>query len=207
MTTTNPLLAGPRAKPAAADHPVHELLAARWSPRAFSDQEISDANLHLLFEAARWAPSGSNEQPWSFVFARRTDTEGFARILESISPNNATWAKGAAVLMITAARINRLGKDIPSGSSQYDLGASVAMLSVQATALGIALHQMGGFDAAKAQSLLGVPDSHRCHTAIAIGYPGDPALLPDDLRQRETVARVRNPLNSFVFAGSWGKGI
>lgn len=206
MTLTNPLLSGSTAKPAPAAHPIHELLTARWSPRAFADVALTPAEIATLFEAARWTASTANEQPWAFVYAQRADTENFARILDTLAPGNQVWAKNAAVLMITVMRINRPGKDVPAAAAQYDLGQSVAMLSVQATAMGIGVHQMGGFDAAKAQDVLGVPASHRCVTAIALGRPAPADTLPADLAERERAARVRHPQDAFVFNGTWTGG-
>jgi len=207
MTQTNALLAGPTAKPAPADHPIHELLKARWSPRAFAPAPIDDATLRTLLEAARWAPSTSNEQPWSFVIAQRADTADFARMLACLAPNNQIWAQHAAVLMISVLQIHKPGKDVVAVNAPYDLGQSVAHMSVQATALGIAVHQMGGFDAAKAQEVLSVPATHRCVTALAFGYPAPAEQLPDPFREREAAPRVRNALASFAFNGTWGKSI
>ena len=200
---TNKLLTGPVARPAPTDHPVLELLRARWSPRAFAPEAIDAATLTLLLEAARWAPSASNEQPWGFIYAHRSETADFARILDCINPGNQVWAKDAAVLLITTARQNRRGKDQVNVTASYDLGQAVAHLSIQATALGIAVHQMGGFSNERAQQSLSVPAGHRCVTAVALGYPGDPAALPEDLRVREANPRTRVPLASIAFQGQW----
>ena len=200
----NKLFFGPNAKPAPSDHTLHEMLKLRWSPRAFSSQPIPPKTLATLFEAARWAPSASNEQPWAFVYAHHADTAAFARILDTINPGNQAWAKDAGVLLITATRRNRIGKEDVNVTAEYDLGQAVAGLSVQATALGIAVHQMGGFQPAKAQEMLGIPATHRVLTAIALGYPGDPAALPENFREREAAPRVRNAVSSFVFQGQWG---
>jgi len=205
MTAPDTLLKGERAKPAPAQVPVHELIRLRWSPRAFADHPVSDAQLKAIFEAARWAPSAFNEQPWAFVIARRADGEAFERLLSCLNPNNQGWARHAAVLVVAAARLELASKAGPNKTALYDLGQAVAHIGLQATAEGLAVHQMVGFDADKAADLSGIPEGFRCLTAFAIGYPGDPADLPDALRERELAPRVRKPVGEFVFGGSWQK--
>jgi nitroreductase len=201
---TNSILKAPHARPAPADHPVHELLAMRWSPRAFDTAAIGAAELASLLEAARWAPSASNEQPWSFLVAQRAEQEGFARLLACLNPNNQAWAGRAAVLMIGVARMTLSTKPQPNRHALYDLGQAVACMSVQATALGLAVHQMAGFDAARARNDCAVPEGCDPVIAIAVGRPGDPLLLPEALQVREAVPRVRKPVGEFVFGAAWG---
>ena len=165
-------------KLAPAHHTIHDLLRHRWSPRAFSDKPVSPDILRSLFEAARWAPSSSNEQPWAFLVATRDDPQNHAKMLSTGKPNRNAF---------------------------YDTGAAVADLSLEATSRGLFVHQMAGFDPQKASELFEIPSSWEPIAAFVIGYPGDPESLPDSLRQRETAPRERKPLASFVMAGSWGK--
>lgn len=191
-------------KPANTQYPIHDLLARRWSPRAFSDQPVEPDVLRSLWEAARWAPSSANEQPWSFLVATREDPQEFSRMLECLVEGNRVWAKQAPVLMISVAA--RLDRDHdPNPHAWHDVGQAVAHLSVQATALGLFVHQMAGILPEKIRVLYEIPDSHEPVTAIAVGYPGAPEQLPDKLRQRELAPRTRKPIGDFVFAGRWGQ--
>jgi nitroreductase len=183
-------------------HDIHDLLKQRWSPRAFSSTPIPAHALKKLFEAARWSPSASNIQPWAFVIATQQEPEAFSRVAGLLNPNNARWAAKSPVLVIAI-----LNKKNPAGApndwAAYDLGQAVAHLSVQAEALGLSVHQMGGFDRTRAQEELGLPTDYEALTAIAIGYQGELADLPEDLQTRETAARTRKPQSEFVFNGTW----
>lgn len=187
-------------------HDIHDLLKQRWSPRAFSSSPVALHDLKKLFEAARWSPSASNIQPWSFVVATQDDAEAFSRLIGLLNPSNARWAVKSPVLMIAV-----LNKNNPAGApnpwAAYDLGQAVAHLSVQAEALGLSVHQMGGFDRERAHDVLGLPADAEALTAIAIGYQGELADLPEDLQTRETAARSRKPQSEFVFGGEWGNPI
>ncbi|WP_298649162.1 nitroreductase family protein [uncultured Tistrella sp.] len=197
-----PDLAG--IKRAAAEPEILPLLSARWSPRAFADVDLSLDDLAPLFEAARWAPSANNQQPWVFVAASRSeDPEGFERLANCLLPGNRRWAPRAPVLMLAAARTLRPdGK--PIGTALYDLGLAVGMMSVQATAEGLWLHQMAGFDAGVATGTLGLPEDVQPVAMIAIGPIGDAAELPEDLRGREISARERQPRAAFIHRGRFG---
>ena len=190
------------SKHAQNDYPIHDLLRTRWSPRAFTDQAVANADLLSLFEAARWSPSGGNSQPWAFVVTQR-DTEDHTKLLSTLMERNALWARHAPVLALAAAlpnpRTGTLNK-----YSYYDVGQAVAHLSVQATALDLYVHQMAGFDAARARQLLQIPENCEPMIALAIGLLGDPDKLPDDLREREKAPRTRKPVAEFVFRGQWG---
>ena len=191
-------------KPADTLHPIHDLLARRWSPRAFSDRPVAPDVLRSLCEAARWAPSSANLQPWSFIVATRDNQQEFARMLDCLVEGNQIWAKQAPVLMVSvAAKLDRDGD--PNPHAWYDVGQAVALLSVQATALGLFVHQMAGILPEKIRELYQIPDSYEPVTGIALGYPGTPEQLPDKLRQRELAPRTRKPINEFVFAGAWGR--
>ena len=191
-------------KPATTQYPIHDLLAKRWSPRAFADRPVTPDVLRNLWEAARWAPSSANEQPWSFLVATRDDPQEFSRMLSCLVEGNQIWAKQAPVLMVSvAAKLDR-DKD-PNAHAWYDVGQAVMSLSVQAMALGLFVHQMAGILPDKIRELYQIPDSHEPVTGLALGYPGTLDQLSDKLRQRELAARTRKPAGEFVFAGRWGQ--
>lgn len=191
-------------KLASTQYSIHDLLARRWSPRAFADRPVTADVLRSLWEAARWAPSSANEQPWSFLVATRDDQQEFGRMLGCLVEGNQVWAKQAPVLMVSVAGKLDRDKD-PNAHAWYDVGQAVADLSVQATALGLFVHQMAGILPDKIRELYQIPDSHEPVTGIALGYPGTLEQLSDKLRQRELAARTRKPIGEFVFAGRWGR--
>jgi nitroreductase len=167
---------------------------------------VAPETLACLFEAARWAPSSSNEQPWSFVLATRDDQEEYDLLLDCLVEGNRVWARQAPVLMVSvAARLDRDGD--PNPHAWHDVGQAVAGLTVQATALGLFVHQMAGILPDKIRELYRIPDSHEPVTGLALGYPGIPDQLPDKLRQRETAPRTRKPIGDFVFRGTWGRRV
>ena len=186
-------------------HPIHEVLRFRWSPRAFSERAVEREKLLCVLEAARWAPSSNNEQPWHFVVATKDEPEEFARLLSCLVERNQTWAKAAPVLMLSVAStvFSRNGK--PNRHALHDVGQAVADLTAQATALDLYVHQMAGFSADAARQTYNLPPTTEPVAAIALGYLGDPSSLPEDLRQREAVPSARKPVGEFVFTGSWGR--
>jgi nitroreductase len=189
-------------KIANTDHPINDFLSKRWSPRAFSTEPVEIEKLLSLFEAARWSPSGGNSQPWSFILTTQQNSAAYAKLLGTLGERNQMWAKNAPVLVLTIARReNEPGK--PNPWAVYDLGQSVAHLSVQASAVGLSVHQMAGFDRKKAAELFNLPEGYDAVTVIAIGYLGDPDMLPEGLREREIAPRTRKPLSEFVFDGAW----
>ena len=206
MAAANAETIGGLRKPAPADAGLHELIRERWSPRAFSEAPIPRATLDSLVEAARWAPSCMNEQPWSFVLADRySDPEGYARVESTLVEANRVWAGRAPVLGIAIARLAFARNGAPNRFAQYDTGQAVAQLTLQAAAMGLRVHQMGGFDAEKARQLLGIPDGHEPVAALAIGYPGDAGGLSPELRVRELAARQRRPAGEWVYGSRWGE--
>jgi len=192
-------------KPAPSDDPIHDLVRNRWSPRAFSGKHIPHDVLRTLFEAARWAPSSFNEQPWAFLVATKDDKEGYERVLSTLSEANQVWAKEAPVLGIAISKATFAGSGRPNRNALYDTGAAMAFLTVEATARGIFVHQMAGFDPQKAIERFQIPDGWEPIAAFAIGFPGDPQSLPEKLREREVGARSRKPLADFVMSGRWGQ--
>ena len=191
-------------KPATADHPVHDFILERWSPRAFSPKSVPPDVLRSLFEAARWAASSFNDQPWSYLVATRDDAENFSKMVSVLMDMNAAWAKDAPVLAISVARQNFKHNGAPNRVALHDVGAANAQLTMEATSRGLLVHQMAGFDGAKAREVFGIPQGWEPVSAIAIGYPGDPQTLPEKLRESELAPRTRKPLSEFVMTGRWG---
>lgn len=193
-------------KPASTNHPILPVIADRWSPRAFQSRLVSRDALCSLFEAARWSASCFNDQPWTFFVATHEDPQGYARVLDWLVPFNQDWAKQAPVLMAGIARTAFRHNGKPNDWAIYDLGQAVATLSVQATHLGLHLHQMAGFDAEKVTGSLNLDEHHKPVVMLALGYIGDPDTLPEGLQKKEREPRERLPLSEFVFAEDWGKG-
>jgi nitroreductase len=191
-------------KPAPVQYPINELIARRWSPLAFADRPVNETTLRQLFEAARWAPSCFNAQPWFYLVARRENPDAFQKMLACLVEGNQVWAKAAPVLMISGARLNFRQNGKPNRHAFHDVGAASAMLCIQATTLGLAVHQMGGFDVDAARRTYSIPADCEAVAAIAVGYAGDPGALPEKLREREVAPRARLPLTDMVFAGTWG---
>jgi nitroreductase len=191
-------------KPAATDVPLHELIRNRWSPRAFSDKPVAPEVLRSLFEAARWAPSSNNEQPWAYLVAAKDDSENFAKMLGVLVEFNANWAKHAPVLALSVAHLTTQRDGKPNRVALHDVGSASAQLTLEANARGLQVHQMAGFDAEKARQTFAIPPDWEPVAAMAIGYPGDPESLPEKLRDRELAPRTRKPLGEFVMSGGWG---
>ena len=191
--------------PATTEYPVHEFIRGRWSPRAFSEKEIAPADLRSLFEAARWAPSSSNEQPWAFIVATRNDPENFSKALLPLVEFNANWARNAYVLGFAISELAFAKNNTPNRNAHYDTGAAMSQLTTEATSLGILVHQMAGFDPDTARDIFEIPAGWDAIAAFALGYPGDPNSLPQPYRDRETAPRVRKPIREFVMSGKWGR--
>ncbi len=192
------------SKIAASDHPVHELIAQRWSPYDFSNRPVSDEDLRGLFEAARWAASSYNEQPWTYIVATQKDPEAFAKVLACLVEPNQAWAQAAPVLVLccTSGKFSRNGK--PNGCALHDLGLAAGNICLEATARGLSIHQMAGILPAKAVATFGVPEGVQVATAMAIGYATEPQKLSENFKQTDTEPRQRKPLSEFVFSGRWG---
>jgi nitroreductase len=182
---------------------IHELIANRRSPRIYQQTPIDDETLVRLFEAARWAASGRNRQPWNFFMATKENREEYLRIFDCLGEGNQQWARTAPVLMVVVAQVEENGA--PIRTALYDTGLAVSNLTIQAMAEGIMLRQMGGFDREKARQLYHIPATHEPVVAIALGYPAHPETLPLEMREREQAPRLRKPLSEFVFSGKWGR--
>ncbi len=192
-------------KKASTDYPIHELLAERWSPYGFEDRPVAQADLRSLFEAARWAASSYNEQPWSFFVATKENPEEFARLLSCLVEGNQGWAKAAPVLVLGVVSLKFSLNNKDNRAAVHDLGLAAGNLLVEATARGLCVHQMIGILPDKAREVYQIPEHSEAWTAIAIGYKGDPAKLPDALKERDLAPRQRKPLSQFVFTGKWGQ--
>lgn len=184
-----------------SDTAVDPLFLNRWSPRAFDGSTISDADLRLLFDAARWAPSAYNYQPWRFLYARRDDAN-WDRFLGLLIPFNQSWAKDASALLFILSETTMGTPDKPSHSHSFDAGAAWAQLALQAAIAGYHTHGMTGVDFDRARTELAVPDSYRIEAGVAIGRLGAPASLPEGLRDRE-VPSSRKPIEEIAFAGAF----
>ena len=191
-------------KTASAEYPIAELLAERWSPRAFADRSVEPAALRQLFEAARWAASSFGEEPWHYIVATRENPAEFQKLLSCLVEANQRWARNAPVLALSVARTTLAKNGSPNLHAWHDVGAASAMLSIEATTLGLSVHQMAGFDPTRAREAFAIPAGHDPVAAMAIGYAGDPESLPEPLRSRELSPRKRKPLSEFVYSGSWG---
>lgn len=192
-------------KQAETDHAVNDLISSRWSPYGFSDRAVSRDDLCCLLEAARWAASSYNEQPWSYLIATRDDAEQFQRLLACLVEPNREWAQQASALVITVAARNFSRNGKPNAAAWHDVGLASGNISLEATARGIAVHQMIGILPDVARETFGIPDDHDAVTGLAIGYAADAASLDESTRQRDTSPRQRKGLADFVFAGSWGE--
>lgn len=181
---------------------LHPVLNGRYSPRAFSGRDVSDQELELVLEAARWAPSSMNEQPWRFLVTRRGG-KGHAELLAALNPSNRTWADKAPVLILNMVRrtLSRNGQE--NYHARHDLGLATAQLSAQATALGMGLHILGGFHEDVARAAFNIPDTYDIVSVIVLGFPGDADQLPENLKLRELQHSQRRPLSETVFLGEF----
>jgi len=192
-------------KKAVTDHPIQQVLAERWSPYGFEDRPVSEADLRSLFEAARWAASSYNEQPWSYLVATRENSPEFGRLLSCLVEANQAWAKAAPVLVLGVVSLRFAKNHQDNRAAVHDLGLATGNLVVEATTLGLSVHQMIGILPDKAREIYQIPEHFEAWTAMAIGYKADPAKLPDALKERDLAPRQRKPLSEFVFTGQWGQ--
>ncbi len=188
-----------------SDHEIEPMFLQRWSPRAFTGEPIPQSVLLQIFEAARWAPSSYNAQPWRFLYARR-DTPAWPTFLGLLIEFNQSWAKNASVLIIaiskTTMRSASRDAEHPNHTHSFDTGAAWSNLAHQATALGWHAHGMVGFDIARAATELHVPEGYRVEAAIAIGKQCDKSTLPEALQAREFPSS-RDPVSAFAFEGTF----
>ncbi len=189
-----------QTNPRVADYPIDDQFLNRWSPRSFLSKEIPEEILWSLFEAARWAPSANNLQPWRFIIARTSEDK--ERFYQFINEFNLVWCKKAPVLALIIAKKNEGDRPIPSHA--FDAGAAWAFLSLQAIKMGLMTHPMTGFDFEKARKLLEIPEEYNIQALVAIGYQGEKEDLPEHLQQREQ-PNSRRPIKESIFEGTFGK--
>lgn len=187
------------------DHDIHPIFVQRWSPRSFTNETIDNATLFALFEAARWAPSGNNSQPWRFIYATR-ESEQWPLFTDLLNEKNRLWASNAAALIILVSKTTNLRKGAseptPLRNHSLDAGAAWTSLALQAEFLGWKTHAIGGFDRDKAREHLGIPVGYQVELAIALGKQGDIAQLDVEFHEREKPS-LRNPISSFVAEGAF----
>lgn len=184
---------------------VPDIIFQRWSPRAFAATPVSSENLKKVFEAAGWAASSYNEQPWRFLVGIKGD-ETYKKIFESLAEPNQSWNGNTPVLILSVGKKTFTQNGSPNPYQLHDTGAATANLGLAATALGMHTHSMGGFDRDKARSLFSIPDDFEIGSVTALGYLGDPETLPEHFKKMELAPRQRKPLDQFVFSG-WDKPV
>ena len=191
-------------KYATTEYPIQDFVAHRWSPYGFADRSVSEADLRAIFEAARWAASSFNEQPWSYIVATSAQEEAFARLLSCLVDANQSWAKAAPVLALGVATLNFKRNDKLNRVALHDLGLASGNLLAEATARGLSVHQMEGILPDRAREIYDIPEGSEAVTGIAIGYAGDPEASSKEIRERDLAPRERKPQQDFVFGASWG---
>lgn len=184
---------------------IHALLEKRFSPYKFSSRAVKPEDLRMLFEAARSAPSSYNEQPWRFVVATRQDTDAFESMVQTLVERNREWAQHAPVLVLSVAKLEFTHTGKPNRHAFYNVGQAAAYLTLQATALGLYVHQMAGFDAGKARQLLSIPEGYEPVSMMVVGYLDEPVPGTEPLRHHDRPQRARKPLESLAFEGTWGE--
>lgn len=184
------------------EHDVDSIFPSRWSPRAMSGEEISDAELMKLFEAARWAPSSYNNQPWRFLYAKR-NTEHWDKFFDLLVEFNQSWAKNAAVLLVILSKKTFERNNKPSVTHRLDTGAAWENMALQGSLMGFVVHGMEGFDYEKARKVLNIPDDYDIEAMAAIGKPGKKEDLPEPLQERETPSD-RKKISEIIKEGPWG---
>jgi len=196
-------------KPAITQVPIDATLANRWSGRAYdAGKTVSPQQIIALLEAARWAPSCFGDQPWRFVvWDKATDAAAWQQAFDCLVPGNQAWVKDSSVLVLVAADtlFNHNGK--PNRWGGYDTGAAAENLCLQASAMGLMAHQMGGFDPAKAREVFNVPAQYELMAMISVGHPADVSTLSGEVLERETASRSRKALGELFFNGTWGKPV
>lgn len=190
-------------KKANTNYDVHDVIEERWSPRSFSDREVEPELIQKLFDAARWAPSSYNEQPWRFIYARKQEPEHFDKLYRVMGEFNQNWAGDAPMLILTIMKEKFSKNDKPNRVAKFDLGASMAYFTFEATRYDLYVHQMAGIDPEKAREIFDIPEGYKAVTMAAVGYKGDPDSLDSDLIESEVAKRTRKDISEIAFQGEW----
>lgn len=187
---------------------MNELIEKRESPVAFSTKSVEEEKLETLFNAARWAASSFNEQPWRFIYARRENEDDFGKLFDCLTEGNKKWAENVPVLILSIAKTHFSRNDKPNRHAWHDVGQAVANMAIQATELELYMHQMAGFDQDKARKDLNIPDGYEPVAMIGVGYRTSAEELDDEsLKKRENKERTRKPLEEVVFEGEWSEPV
>ena len=194
------------SNPAPTHYPIHPLIRDRWSPRAYSDRPVEREKLLACLEAALWAPSCFNEQPWRFIVVT-SETPDRLKDAQSVLVEGNAWATRAPVLICAVAKSSFTHNDKPNRHAMYDTGAATLNLFLEAFNQGLVAHEMAGFNVGKARVVFHIPEGYEPVTMVTVGYQGDPAMLTPDQQASETAPRTRNPLEEIAFEGDWGKSI
>jgi nitroreductase len=192
-------------KLAVTDYPIEDILRRRWSPRAFSDRMVERETLQRLLEAARWAASSFNEQPWYFIVATKQNIEQYTILLDCLVEKNQQWARLAPVLMVSVAKLDFEKTGKPNRHAFHDVGLAMGNLIVQATAMDLFVHQMAGILPEKIREAYGIPNGYEPVAGVALGYSAEVEVLPEPFRGQELAPRKRKPIESFVFQEAWGE--
>jgi nitroreductase len=197
-------------KKADTNVPMHDLFVRRWSPRVYDPRKtVSRDQLATLLEAARWAPSCNGDEPWRYlIWDRQRDPAGFAKAFDCLSENNRKWVKNVPLLMLSCAGSIFEVKQTANRWTQHDTGAATTCMALQAVALGLVVHQMGGFDAEKARAAFSIPPEYTPMAMIAVGYQAEPDTMDDEeVKKKELAPRTRKPVSTRFFVGGWGMGV
>ena len=189
--------------------PIHDLLARRWSPRAFDpNRPVARDQLRTLLEAGRWAPSCNGDEPWRYlIWDKGRDPQGWQKAYDCLNENNKKWVKNVTLLMMSCAGSAFEATGKPNRWTQHDTGAASVSMALQAVAMGLIIHQMGGWDAEKARAAFSIPPEYTPMAMIAVGYQASPDILDDETKAKELRPRGRKPLAERFYEGGWGKGV
>ena len=196
-------------KDAVTNVPIHELLARRWSPRAFDPKRpVSREQLKVLLEAGRWAPSCNGDEPWRYlIWDKSRDPAGWQKAFDCLNENNKKWVKNVPLLMLSCGGSTFEATGKPNRWTQHDTGAASVSMALQAAAMGLIVHQMGGWDVDKARAAFDIPAEYTPMAMIAVGYQTGPEILDDETKAKEMRPRARKPIAERFFEGGWGKGV
>lgn len=194
-------------KLAQPEYPIHSLFINRWSPRAFATNPVALESIKKVLEAARWAPSSYNEQPWRFIVGVKEENDSYDKIFESLGTFNQAWAKSAPVLILACGKKTFSHNQQTNRHYVYDVGQAMVCLSLQATAENLYVHQMAGFSADKARQLFDIPPDYEAITAAAMGYLGDPDMLEEKHKKSELAIRTRKPMSQICFGNGWDESL